>query len=350
MSTELSVALYTSGNRRRALWSDEAMGEVEALMLQLSSGERLDRLGSILWEHLSSGGKQLRARLTLAAAEVLGHPRQNAVPWAVACEMLHNATLVHDDLQDGDRLRRGREAVWVRHGVAQAINVGDLALMLPYRALEHLDTSDAQRWYLSRALARAAEEVVRGQSFEMTLLPTERLDWDDYARATTGKTAALFGLPVEGAALLAGYSPEQARDLAEPFRAIGLLFQIQDDVLDLYGDKGRGIPGSDLAEGKVSALVVEHLRLHPQDASWLLDILRTPRDETRVEDIRRCIDRFAHGGALDAVWRRIDALESKVEDHPAFRDEDRLRAVASELVARALVPVVHTRMRIARAL
>ena len=95
-------------------------------MASLATGERLDRLGPIVRQHLETGGKRLRARLALAATEALGHQRADAISWAAACELLHNATLIHDDVQDGDRVRRGEPTVWVRHGIPQAINAGEI--------------------------------------------------------------------------------------------------------------------------------------------------------------------------------------------------------------------------------
>ncbi len=326
----------------RGMWSAVGLEEVEALMLRLATGDRLDRLGRILREHVSSGGKRLRARLALGTAEALGAPRLDAVGWAASCELLHNATLIHDDVQDGDRFRRGREATWVRHGTAQAINAGDLALMLPYVAIEHVDASGDVRWALSRALARGAEDVVRGQAAELDLLSTRRVDWESYADSVMGKTAALFNLPVHGAALIAGRSPDDAAALSDAFRPIGLLFQIQDDVLDLFGIKGRREPGSDIKEGKVSALVVEHLRLHPEDTDWLCGILATPRDQTRDRDVAEVMRRFDRGGALEAAWERLWEIEDAVAESPALLPHSRLHALAVELCAQALAPIVHT--------
>ncbi|MCA9571733.1 MAG: polyprenyl synthetase family protein, partial [Myxococcales bacterium] len=110
----------------RGCWHDGDLPLVESLLLDLATGERFERLGVIAREHLATGGKRLRARLALATMQALGGDRREAVPWAAAAEMLHNATLVHDDLQDGDAVRRGHPAVWARHGANQAINVGDL--------------------------------------------------------------------------------------------------------------------------------------------------------------------------------------------------------------------------------
>lgn len=328
--------------RPRGMWSHDGLDEVEAVMLRLASGERLDRLGVIVREHLATGGKRLRARLALAAAEVLGARREDAVAWAAACELLHNATLVHDDLQDGDAVRRGRSAVWARHGVAQAVNAGDLLLMLPYVAIEHVPVPDGTRWLLSRALARYAEQVARGQSAEMELLAMHRLDWDSYATSVLGKTAALFALPIYGAALIAGRSHEEAEAIAQELLPIGLLFQVQDDVVDLYGDKGRDVVGSDLYEGKVSALVVEHCRLHPRDRDALLELLQTPRDETQADAVDAVITRFRDGGALAAVWRRMGDIEVAVNESEVLACEPRLHACACELVAMALAPIIHT--------
>lgn len=326
----------------RGLWSDEGLADVESLMLRLCTGERLDRLGAILWDHIATGGKRLRARLSLSAAEAMGAPRAAAVGWSAACELLHNASLLHDDVQDGDRRRRGRETTWVRHGAAQAINAGDLGLMLPTLALDHVPGDDALRWRLSRVLSWRAQQVVRGQALELDLQSRDQVDWDTYLSAAEGKTAALFALPVEGAALIAGVSPERAAAVAEAFGAVGLLFQLQDDVLDLFGDKGRGEVGSDLREGKLSALVVEHLRLHPQDTPWLLELLHLPRDRTPEAWVHEAIRRFRDGGALAGVWSRLSELDDLVAEDPALAAWPRLHALAMELVSRALAPIIHT--------
>ena len=98
----------------------------------------LDPAAAIAGEHLSTGGKRLRARLAMETGVRLGAEGKEILPWAAACELLHNATLVHDDLQDGDRVRRGQPTMWVKHGPAQAINAGDLMWVAPYLALEKL--------------------------------------------------------------------------------------------------------------------------------------------------------------------------------------------------------------------
>lgn len=325
----------------RALRSDEGMAEVEALMLRLAGDPAGDLAARMVRDHLATGGKRLRARLALAALEALGARRADGIGWAAACELLHNATLIHDDLQDGDATRRGLPTTWVRFGAAQAVNAGDLLLMLPFLALESITAPADRRCSLASAVALQATLTVRGQTAEMALPGAGRMEWSGYLAAVEGKTGALFQLPVEGAALLAGHSPAGARSLAATFRGLGVLFQLQDDVLDLYGEKGRGDPGSDLREGKVSALVVEHLRIHPADAPWLRSLLALPRDLTPADEVRGAMDRFRAGGALAGVLGRIRAEARGVVAAPELARHPALRDLACELVCVALAPIAH---------
>lgn len=319
-----------------------ALEQVERLMLELATEQGAGVAPVLVREHLATGGKRLRARLALAAAEALGCPRDGVVPWAAACELLHNGTLVHDDLQDGDRTRRGHPTVWARHGIPQALNAGDLLFMLPFLALERLAAPDATRWQLSRALAVHAATVICGQAAELALTTARDVRWESYLAAVEGKTSALFELPVEGAVLIAGRDPATARRLGGAFRPLGVLFQLQDDVLDLYGDKGREEgPGSDLREGKVSALVSQHLGFHPDDAPWLLDLLAAPRELTPEAGVQRAMERFRTGGALEAVLRQIESEAEATLGDATLRTEPELWRLAQELVEVTLAPIAH---------
>jgi len=325
------------------LWADPApIVQIEALIKALCLGEG-GGLGELVWEHVASGGKRLRARLAIFAIKALGGAVGDGVAWGACCELLHNASLIHDDIQDGDRYRRGRPALWARHGIPQAINAGDLSIALSYLAIGHVPVGDAMRWRLTETVSRSARRVVEGQAAEMRLLAGD-LGWARYAACVEGKTSALFSLPLAGAALIAGRAPDEAALLADAFRPLGLLFQIQDDMLDLYGDNGRESRGSDLAQsGKATALVVEHLRLHPGDRDWLLGILTSPREATSPAEIARVIERFVDGGARAAVWQRIDELLAGVAASRVLAREPTLRALADTFAAEALRPVLHTR-------
>ncbi len=322
----------SAGERLPGLVAHEGLDEVEACMVHLAVGSRLDRLGRMVQEHLNGGGRRIRARLALAAAEALGVSRSASLGWAAACELLHNAALIHDDLQDGDRVRRGYPSLWARHGAAQAVNAGDLLLMLPTLALERLDIDDARRWRLARAIASRAERAVRGQALELDLVGRRRLDWHAWAIAAEGKSGALLALPVEGAAILAGLAMPSVNLLAGAFAQFGLLYQIHDDVLDLWGDKGREQRGNDLREGKPSAVVATHLELHPGDLEDVVAVLEKPRAQTTDEEVEALTRRFEVGGALKVVGERIAMLESRVLEDPVLKAVPNLHGLAEELV------------------
>ena len=317
------------------------LNEVKALMLRMAAGSSFERLGAIVQEHLFTGGKRLRARLALASAEALDVPAELAIPWAAACELLHNATLIHDDLQDNDPIRRGHFTVWVRHGQPQAINAGDLLLMLPFLVLRHVPCDDGLRWKLCEAIACRAEATVRGQSLEMSLLETCQWDWATYEHASKGKTSALMALPVHGACLLSGLSTTRSKEISDSLQQLGLLFQIQDDVLDLYGDKGRDVRGGDLRQGRVSALVAEHLTRQPSDEKWLVGLLGQSREATTDQDIDHAAVTFQDSGTLDSVLEYIRFLSIRIQEDPVLKEEPKLHKVVLGLVDTCLRPISH---------
>jgi geranylgeranyl diphosphate synthase type I len=320
---------------------DEVVAEVERFMQELSTGGQPDVLGAIGVSHLATGGKRLRARLALAALEALGGRARDGLAWAAACELLHNASLVHDDLQDGDRFRRGSPTVWSRFGAAEAINLGDLFISLALRAVGFSPVDAAVRYELLQTMSAAMEACVRGQSAELRLREhcTRPDALERYLASARGKTGTLFQLPLAGAALLAGRSPAQARLLGEEFLRLGVLFQLQDDILDLYGAKGREVTGADLAEGKVSCLVIAHLRLHPDEAGWLLELLAQPRDSTDLAGITRAIRRFAEGGALAESLRLVEEVAGALERSPLLQREPALHRHTLLLVQQMLAPI-----------
>lgn len=317
------------------------LDRVEALMRELAGIGGRGRATEMAREHLASGGKRLRARLALATTAALGGAHKDAVSWAAAVELLHNATLVHDDIQDGDVTRRGYPTLWSMHGISQAMNAGDLMLMLPYLAVSRIPSPSCGE--LSRAIAEHAVMTVCGQVNEIDLLGRESLDWASYRAAVVGKTGALLGLPVHGAALLGGRSRIQAQHLGDAFSELGVLFQLQDDVLDLYGDKERDKVGGDLYEGKISALVVAHLERRPADRAQLLALLRTPREGTRAVDVLRTIDVFVESGALTDTLDRIDAIARDTRENPALHEVPLVRFIATHLVDLATRPIAHCR-------
>jgi geranylgeranyl pyrophosphate synthase len=314
------------------------LGAVQRCMTEIVAAHCAEPLRTMLDEHLSTGGKRLRALLALAAAEALGASSEASVGWAAACELLHNGSLVHDDLQDGDEMRRGHPTLWFRHGSAHAINAGDLLLIAPALAIARVPADERLRWSLLHAVSVHAARIASGQAAELEMTSTQRADPVRYRQVVALKTSGLFELPVVGAALLAGHAPASASAVSSAFQPIGVLFQLQDDVLDLYGDKGRGNVGADLLEGKMSALVVRHLELHPGDRAWLCDLLGRPRDDVRSSDIEEAIARFRSGGALAAVARDIRDEAASARER-ALAGNARLAALVDELIEIMLTPV-----------
>lgn len=321
----------------RSPYVDEALFEVERTMTRLAHGQRVDRAGMMVAQQISSGGKRIRARLALEACAAFGVDRQTAIRWAAAIELLHNATLIHDDIQDGDTTRRGRPTVWATHGIAQAINAGDLMLMLPFLAVAEMDNE--KRAELSALVAETATHIVRGQVEELGLKETGRLDLGSYLSACRGKTGALMALPVVGAALLGGRTRAEALALGESFIQLGVLFQIQDDVIDLFGDKGRGQIGCDIYEGKVSALLVAHLEASPETERVVLSIIEKSREETTEADVEKVRELYLLSGALSRVMDMICDIRDEVLESELLRTESDLRSLAVTLIEMALAPL-----------
>lgn len=315
----------------------DLLERVETRMSELAGNRTTDAGANMVHEHLETGGKRLRAKLALSACEALGGRADHAVDWAAAVELLHNASLVHDDIQDGDRMRRGKAALWARYGSPQAINAGDLLLMLPFRALARYPAD--QQVALVQILAEYAERTVRGQISERDLTASTAGDWGAYFDAVAEKTGTLFALPVRGAAELASVSTEHATELARTFASIGVLYQLQDDLLDLFDAKGRGSRGSDIYEGRVTAVVLTHLDLHPNDSSQIFAVLCKPREQTTPRDVAQLIERFVQKGCTQQLLERIELLASELLDADALRAAPGIHTVAQELVHRVLAPL-----------
>jgi geranylgeranyl pyrophosphate synthase len=317
--------------------SGDGLGEVERRIHQLVGVSLEDPGASMAREHLETGGKKLRARLALAACEALGSPAELAIDWAAAVELLHNASLIHDDVQDGDRTRRGHPALWARYGVAQAINTGDLLLMLPFRALgAYAPNTQAA---LVQLLASYAEQTARGQIRELELTGSPERGWDGYFGAVSGKTGTLFALPVHGAASLCGLSPGAASDLASAFSSIGVLYQLQDDLLDLFDRDGSRPRGSDIFGGRVSAVLLTHLDLHGADSDGVLEIICKPRTNTTQSEVDEVIRRFVDDGAAGQLLTRIERLAAELLASEALGHSEDIHALATALVARVIAPL-----------
>ena len=292
--------------------------------------------------HLKTGGKRLRAVVPLAVAETLEAEPEPLIPFAAACEMLHNATLVHDDLQDGDATRRGEPTIWKKFGLEHAVNLGDAMLYWPLLMLDRLDSPDGQFRAINRRFARQALAVIDGQEREFALTHVDEPTAEDYFRMVEGKTGGLFRLAVAGGAELSGASAELVDQLDAAAADLGVLFQIQDDILDLYGEKGREHRGTDICEGKISALVVHYLEnADPSEAETLRGLLEADREEVTLEEIDEMAEAFRRVGSLDAALGEIVDRRERALAQPEIADRPRLRELLTGIADLFVTPIRH---------
>ena len=245
----------------------------------------------------AGGGKRLRSSLCVWAAAACGAELDQALPVAAAIELIHNFTLVHDDIQDGDLLRRGRPTVWAVWGQAQGINAGDGLFALALRAA-------LERPQAARVLVDATVEVIEGQCLD--LQHEGRLDGSlpAYLRLVEAKTGALLGASLEAGGVVAGAAPELRSKLRQAGRLLGIAFQLRDDWLGVWGDPeltGKSRDG-DLERRKLGYPVVA---------------AHAAADEGRRLQLERLYESRQDGSPKGGASRRIRRLLDELGGAPA---------------------------------
>jgi len=260
---------------------------------------------------ISSGGKRVRPTLLLGTVDSFGGDIKEAIYPAVACELLHNFFLVHDDIEDGDTIRRGMESVWKKYGIPNAINIGDGLVGLSYKIL--LRSKDVIG---ERKTIKLIEEFTQsllitgeGQAYEISSRGKE-IEEEKYKEIVELKTGRYLILPVILGLIIA--ERESLIKKVERYgRYVGPLFQIRDDLIDLTTGKGRGEIGCDIKEGKPSIIVVyacEYLR--DMEKKELMSILMKDRENTSEKDVKRAIELIKNSGAIERALR----TESKLKE------------------------------------
>jgi geranylgeranyl pyrophosphate synthase len=238
----------------------EGLLEVEGLLRAQSNGAHPD-LGAALEHLLSSGGKRIRPALGLLTAQMLGAPKEKSIILAAAVELLHTATLVHDDLIDGALLRRGNPTMNARWSPPATVLTGDFIFARAAKL-----AADTNHLELMKLFAEALTVIVNG---ELTQLFSARglTSRDSYYKRIYAKTASLIEMTTRTAAMI---SPVD-ESVIEPMRVygynLGMAFQIVDDVLDFTGEQAEvGKPvGSDLLQGLVTLPAIYYAEAHPDD-------------------------------------------------------------------------------------
>jgi geranylgeranyl diphosphate synthase type I len=236
-------------------------GEVEAELERHlpRTGEPKEFYASV-WDLLDRGGKRIRPALTFLACESVGGRKEDALGAAASVELLHNMTLVHDDIEDRSQLRRGKPCIHRIYGIPAAINAGDAMLIKVFEIANSSKIPQDRCHQLVQHVAERAYEITWGQAFEFNMWKRKEFTEDEVIRLLKCKTGALTRLSTEAGAIAGGAPQEQVNALADFGETVGIAFQIVDDILNVAGDVkdyGKEI-GGDIREGK-KTIMAAHL-------------------------------------------------------------------------------------------
>ena len=241
---------------------------------------------------LEEGGKRMRPVLTLMAYNLYADDVERALPAAMAVEIFHNFTLLHDDIMDNAAVRRGRPSVYAKWGNNVAILSGDVMLIEAYKQLQGIADE-----HLPQVLARfntMSSQVCEGQQYDMDFESRQKVAVVEYMNMIELKTAALLSGSMTIGAILAGASDSDVNKLYRAATEVGLAFQLQDDLLDSYGDERLGKKiGGDILEGKKTYLMIISLS-HASEQQR--EVLRTTHlrndltDEQKIAMVKAIYD------------------------------------------------------------
>ena len=285
-----------------------------------------------------ASGKHLRPVFLLLACESQGGDWRRVLPAAAAVELLHNFSLIHDDIEDHDATRRGRATLWTLWGAAQAINAGDTLFAIACHALAGLRATGLDAGCILEAQSRFNVAVIRlteGQCLDISFETLETVPEETYLRMVGGKTATLLGHSCELGGLLAGAAADRVTALQSFGYNLGMAFQMQDDLLGLWGDPARtGKPvGADLRRYKKTLPILHGL----QHSVELRDLLARPTlDEA---DIVRAQAYLAAAGSREYTQARAQeyhrrALEALEQAGGQGAAQEALHTLAQHLLDR----------------
>jgi geranylgeranyl diphosphate synthase type I len=295
------------------------------------------------WEGEGAGpearGKRIRPLLVLLTCSAAGGIWQSALPAAAAVELVHNFSLIHDDIQDNSPLRRGRETVWKRWGIAQAINAGDAMLTIAQLTLLRLEktTSPGIAIQAAHTLQRACLQLTKGQYLDLDYESRDQLSVDAYWQMVAGKTAALLGACTELGAIAAGCSDAQRTAFRDFGTYLGLAFQAQDDILGIWGD--AALTGksneSDLIAGKKSLPVLYGLQ---RDGRFKTRWNSGPIKKNETADVVQLLEaEGARQQTLEAASRMTEqALEALNRAAPRGEANQALMDLTNRLLRREI--------------
>ena len=286
---------------------------------------------------LASGGKRIRPTLALIATELFGGKENEVLPAALALEVFHNFTLLHDDVMDRAQVRRGRPTVHVKWDDNTAILSGDQMLIEAYRLLSGVPADklpQVLRWFNDMATG-----ICEGQQYDVDFEHSAQVQLADYMKMIELKTSVLLAYALKIGGYIAGANAAQQEALYQYGLHIGLAFQIQDDILDVYGDPktfGKAI-GGDICCNKKTFLLLT--ALSKADAASKAELNRwlsiSDRDQEKIAAVTALYDRLGVRAEAESVMEEHTTFALKqLETLPQNEATERLRQLAEKLVNR----------------
>ena len=285
--------------------NDQVLELFETALSQMQTPEEPELLYAPIIYSMSGGGKRLRPVLLLITTEAFGGSIEEAMPAAMAVEVFHNFTLLHDDIMDNAAVRRGKPSVFAKWGQNVALLSGDAMLITAYKHLARVESKCLSR--VMHPFNDMALEVCEGQQYDMDFETKDRVSVVDYIQMIERKTSALLSGSATIGATLAGASDEDTKKIYRFATELGLAFQLQDDMLDSYGDEALGKKiGGDILEGKQTYLMVQAMS-HATDEER--EVLRTTHKRDDLSDAEKI-------STVRALYDKLDvkrATEQQIE-------------------------------------
>ena len=235
--------------------------------------------------HFEKPGKMVRAKMALHAASILKVNDAATLHWAAAIEILHNASLIHDDICDKDLLRRDRPSIWSKYGPNVALTLGDWLVALAFELAAEAGQR-AQTPLLVKILAQHMATTTAGEASEFSL--DKALEWDRYIKIASDKTAPLLTAPLEGVAAMALHG-DALSSIGTYFRSLGAAYQIANDIMNFRALDGAIDQGSDLARRAPNAVVVLYRQSLPAEQLIVFDEWYSSNSNTKFASWRQKI-------------------------------------------------------------
>ncbi|PDH26894.1 MAG: hypothetical protein CND85_02170 [Marine Group II euryarchaeote MED-G33] len=274
---------------------------VETRIIAALSKSENDRLEAAMKHLIEGGGKRLRAILPWLVADAVGNSNDGLYDLGASIEIIHNFTLVHDDIMDNDSVRRGRPAVHIEFDNPTAINAGDAMLAVAFEVLaESQNFDDVHFRDLIRIIGSMVRRVSEGQQQDMSFESRANVGEDEYLHMISGKTAAMFTTCARTGALLSGADQSTVKTLAKWGENVGLCFQLMDDLIDATGDSDTlGKPAcSDIIEGKQTLIAIHALQQDPGLLTNFSEVFGSGIEETDREVLDTVVAELRNSGSI----------------------------------------------------